>query len=59
MDTALKIDLHRFARGKYGPKSANEWEIKGKDGKYRNCIPVYIGLEIRGQRRYLPSLPFV
>ena len=25
-------------------KSANEEEIKGKDGKYRISIPVYIGL---------------
>ena len=25
-------------------KSANDWEIKAKDGKYRIFIPVYMGL---------------
>ena len=25
-------------------KSANEEEIKGKDGKYRICFPVYTGM---------------
>ena len=29
-------------------KSANEEEIKGKDGKYRISIPVFTGLQIRG-----------
>ena len=39
-----KLDLHKFAWGKMVQKSANEEEIKGKNGKYRICIPVYMGL---------------
>ena len=39
-----KLDLHKFARYKYGAKSANEWEIKSKDGKYRICLPIYMRL---------------
>ena len=44
--TARKIRFP-FARGKYDAKkvkSANEEEIKGKDGNYRICIVVYMGL---------------
>ena len=40
-------------------KSANEGEIKSKDGKYHICLPVYMGVKILGKMRYLPSLPFI
>ena len=30
-------------------KSAEEEEIKGKDGKYRIYLPVYMGLEYEGK----------
>ena len=40
-------------------KSANYGEIKSKDGKYRICLPVYMGVLILEQIRYLPSLPFI
>ena len=39
-----KLDLHKFARGKYGAKSAKEEEIKDKGSKYRIYIPVYMEL---------------
>ena len=41
-----KLDLHKFAWGKYGAKSANEEEIKGKNGKYGICIPFTWGCNI-------------
>ena len=40
-------------------KSANYGEIKSKDGKYRICLPVYMGVLSLEQIRYLPSLPFI
>ena len=36
-----KLELHKLTRCKYG---ANKGEIKSKDGKYRICLPVYMGV---------------
>ena len=40
-----KLDLHKFTRGKYGAKKVQtSGEIKSKKGKYRICLPVYMGV---------------
>ena len=39
-----KLDLHKFTRCKYGAKKRKRGEIKSKDGNYRICLPVYMGL---------------
>ena len=41
-----KLDLHKFTRCKYDAKKCNLGvnQIKSKDGKYRICLPVYMGL---------------
>ena len=39
-----KVDLQNLLMVNMVQKSANYEEIKGKDGKYCVCNPVYIGL---------------